>query len=191
MLNKDNLILAQVDHASNEVIGQAIQDLMQMGVRNVQLLNSITKKGRPSYLLLIDLPKPSISMVTVYLATELGIWGYHVMESQHIHFDISFKEKIMQLACGNKKLSYTLRPKYITQNGQILSVKLDHNQLLEIQHQFNEWELYAPLQVLRSHIEVQLWPIESDTICLRAEDFPCNYQSEKSSARTSVMLTRL
>jgi hypothetical protein len=188
MMHEDKLILAQVDHASNEIIGQAVQDLIHMGVKNVQLLNSITKKGRPSYLLLIDLPKLKIPSVAVYLAAELGIWGYHIMESQHIHFDISFKEKTLQLASGNKNATYRLRPKYIKQNDHILYIKLDHSQLLEIQRQFNEWELYAPLQVFRSHIEAKLWSIESDTLCLRAEDLLSNYHPEISSAKTSTVV---
>lgn len=103
----------------------------------------------------------------------------HKLATQYFAFDGSY---------GNQAVTYTLRPKYIEQNGRILFIKTDHSQLLEIQHQFNEWKVYVPLQVLRSHIESKLWSLKSDTIYLRTEELLSNYHSEIFSSKSAAVV---
>ncbi|MDQ0287786.1 uncharacterized protein (DUF111 family) [Desulfofundulus luciae] len=176
-MQQSKLIIAQVDHASGEVIGEAMQELMQLGARNVQLIQTVTKKGRPGYILFIDLPVEKVTGVATYLATELGIWGYHILDSQHIHFDLFFREKTLRLIAGEKNITYQLKVKYIMQNEKLLNIKVDHSQLVEIQQMFLEWGIYFPLRVLRTCLEAQLWSGEnSDILFLRADDLPDSFQ---------------
>ncbi len=176
-MQKSKLIIAQVDHASGEVVGEAMQELMQLGARNVQLLQSVTKKGRPGYILFIDLPVEKVAGVATYLAAELGIWGCHILDSQHVHFDLSFREKTLRLIAGEKNITYQVNVKYIMQNEQLLGIKVDHSQLVEIQQCFLEWGFYYPLRVLRTYLEAQLWSGENcDILFLRADDLPDSFQ---------------
>lgn len=166
-MHKGKLIIAQVDHSSGEVIGHSMQRLFQMGAWNVQLLQSITKKNRPGYMLFIDLPEELVEKVAVFLASELGIWGYHILESQHVHFDVYFREKTLRLTAGDHNSIIKIRPKYIAQRGKLLSIKVDHDQLVQIQEQVEEWGYSFPLAALRSSIENRLWSGNDAEITIR------------------------
>ena len=149
------LMIAQVDHAHGEALGHAMKELFRLGVRNAQLLSSITKKNRPGYVFLIDLPDDRVEEVAMFLGLELGIWGYHLLESSHIHFDVSFGEADLWLWDGDWTLPFTLRPKYLSKNGKLLSVKLDHDQLAEIQSHLWSWGYFYSLEFLRSVLELR------------------------------------
>lgn len=49
------LIMAQIDDAPSELLGHVIEQMTEMGAKNVQLLPSPGKKGCPSYVLLVDI----------------------------------------------------------------------------------------------------------------------------------------
>ena len=49
------LLLVQIDDAPGELLGDVVRTLGEMGAKNVQLLSSLAKKGRPGYVLLIDI----------------------------------------------------------------------------------------------------------------------------------------
>lgn len=156
-MRNGKLIIAQVDHSTGEVIGHSIQRLIDMGARNVQLLQSVTKKNRPGYMLFIDLPAELVKKIAVFLASELGIWGYHVLESQHVHFDVSFREKNLRLVAGDNIAVIKIKPKYISDQGQLLSIKVDHDQLVQVQGKLEEWGYRYPLTALRCSLETRLW----------------------------------
>lgn len=155
-MSSGKLIIAQVDHSSGEVVGHSIQKLFQIGARNVQLLQSMTKKNRPGFMLFIDLPEEIVDEVAIILGSELGIWGYHIMESQHVHFDVSFHEKNLCLTDGENMDSYIIKAKYIKNNGQLLKIKIDHDQLVQIQEKLEKWGCSYSLEALRSAIEARL-----------------------------------
>lgn len=155
-MSRGKLIIAQVDHSSGEVIGHSIQKLYKIGAKNVQLLQSMTKKNRPGFMLFIDLPEEYVDDVAIYLGSELGIWGYHILESQHVHFDVSFHEKKLSLTDGENKESYVIKAKYIKNNGQLLKIKIDHDQLVQIQEKLEKWDCSYSLESLRAAIEARL-----------------------------------
>ena len=54
-MHSDNiLMLVQTDDLSGEQVGYAIQQLIELGVDNVQVMPTVTKKNRHAYLVLID-----------------------------------------------------------------------------------------------------------------------------------------
>lgn len=168
MMRNGKLIIAQVDHSTGEVIGHSIQQLFKIGAWNVQLLQSITKKNRPSYMLFIDLPEDIVEDVAFFLASELGIWGYHILESHHVHFDVSFKEKTLCLVAGERNAIFKIKPKYIFQKDRLLSIKIDHDQLVQIQSKLQEWDYRYSLAALRGSLETRLWAgDDAEVITLR------------------------
>jgi len=80
------LVFVQIDHLSGELIGEALEQMLANGAANVQLLPSLTKKGRPGQLLLIDVPRDKLSGIEEILITELGVGGWHCLHTQHVHF---------------------------------------------------------------------------------------------------------
>lgn len=151
------LMIAQVDHATGEVIGHSIQTLYDLGAKNVQLLQSMTKKNRPGYLLFIDLPAEAVEDVALFLGTELGIWGYHILQTEHVHFDISFHTVSAHLVCGENHEDFPIKVKYIANATRLMRLKVDHDQLVALQRIFTDWNACYPLDVLRTAIEAKIW----------------------------------
>ncbi len=77
------LILAQVDHVCGDVISSVMDQLCAAGARNVNLVASLTKKGRPAYLLYIDVPSSDLPGVERLLAVELGVLGWRILNAEH------------------------------------------------------------------------------------------------------------
>ncbi len=116
-------MLVQVDDRSGETVGHALEELVGMGVRNVQLLSSHTKKGRPGMVLLLDLDGELETPVAAYLAAELGAWGYHVLAATHRHFDVTLVERRVTAVCGEQRATLTVRCKLFHQDGVLLRVE--------------------------------------------------------------------
>jgi len=150
------LLFAQVDHAHGEVIGHAMGELFRLGVKNAQLLQSMTKKNRPSYVFMIDLPDDRVEDVAMFLGLELGIWGYHLVESNHVHFDVSFGDIELLLTGEGNEIPYQLTPKFLSKNGKLLSVKVDYWQLVEIQRLLKDAGYTYSLDFLRAVLETRI-----------------------------------
>ncbi len=160
---KGKLVLVQLDHVSGETMGFAINRLSELGAKNVQLLQSITKKNRPGYVLLIDLPADKLSMVSLFLAQELGIWGYHVMDSEHVHFDISFRQKKLFLkGSGFNEEEMPFKVKYISDQGRLVSITVEHDFLVNLHRFLQERGCSLPISGLRSSLEAKLWSESGD-----------------------------
>ena len=83
-----SLIIVQIDHLSGEMMGEIWGQLSSKGAKNVQLLSTLTKKGRPGQLLLIDISPEKISELEEFLVSELGVNGWHRLLTEHVHVEI-------------------------------------------------------------------------------------------------------
>ena len=126
------LLMAQIDDAPGELLGSVIQQMSEMGAKNVQLLSSFGKKGRPGYVLLIDINAEDETDFAVLLAAELGIWGYRVLESQHKHFDVRHYSTQLELHWNGTSRRYPLRIKRILCDGHFMRAKAEHDDLVAI-----------------------------------------------------------
>jgi len=147
------LMLVQVDDHSGEVVGRALEELMKMGVHNVQLLTSQTKKGRPGMVLLLDLDAQLENDVAVYLASELGAWGYHLLQTTHRHFDTTLETRLVTLCCGEQRRSLEVRCKLFSHEGKLLRVKLEHDDAVRLQMLAKGFDDACPLEELRPAVE--------------------------------------
>lgn len=77
------LLVAMVDHISGETAGESIEELYEAGALKVQIMNSITKKGRPGYLYVIDCDDRSVDSVEETLVTKFGTTGWHRVQTEH------------------------------------------------------------------------------------------------------------
>lgn len=150
------LIIAQVDHSTGEDVGHSVARLYSLGAKNVQVLQSMTKKNRPGYMLFIDLPEDRVDEIAMFLGTELGIWGFHILESEHRHFDVAFVQKDLILTDGCRTENYAVKAKYISNNGRLMKIKIDYDQLADIQTRLASWGCSYSLDVLRGAIESRL-----------------------------------
>lgn len=126
------LLMAQIDDAPGELLGSVLNQIGEMGAKNVQLLSSVGKKGRPGYVLLVDINAKDEADVAALLAAELGIWGYRVLESQHKHFDVRHYRTQLELRWNGTSHRYPLRIKRILCDGNFVRAKAEHDDLAAI-----------------------------------------------------------
>ena len=87
------LLIAMADHISGETAGESIEELYEAGALNVQIMNSITKKGRPGYLYVIDCKGRSVDAVETALVTKPGTTGWHGIQTGHCYTDVEYRKK--------------------------------------------------------------------------------------------------
>ena len=153
----DLLILVQVDDATGETLQHVTERVIAAGARNVQILGTTTKKGRPGHVCLIDLPSEHEDEVARILAVELGAWGYRILESRHRHFDIALKARSLQVAHRAETLVAEVRCKYIRNAGRLLAVKADHDDLVRLQVALAQRGMEVAVRVLRAACEGEAW----------------------------------
>lgn len=165
------LLMAQIDDAPGELLGRVISQMAEMGARNVQLLSSLGKKGRPGYVLLVDIEAGDEAEFAVLLASELGIWGYRVLESQHKHFDIRRYQTRLELRWNGGNRRFPLRVKRILREGAFMRAKAEHDDLAAICAAMAE-ERTIPLAVLKAATETALGTTEPPEILVIDLDDP-------------------
>ncbi len=151
------LIMAQVDDASGEVLQDVAERLHAAGARNVQVLASLGKKGRPAYVLMIDVPSQKEDDVAAFLASELGVWGYRVLESRHQHFDIRVQGRPVTVHLGEDNVELEIGCKRIERHGRLLAVKVEHDHLVRLRDLLAARNHSISLRQLRTMLEAQLW----------------------------------
>jgi uncharacterized protein (DUF111 family) len=156
-VNAQLLLLAQVDDCSGEVLGEALQQLVGIGVRNVQLLASLTKKGRPGSVLLIDVKRELEPEVGAFLAAELGVWGYHVLEARHQHFEVSLEERCLRVVSGESSRTFIVRCKLFRRQNELLRVKLEHADAVEIVSFVRSSGRQCSLGTIHGCVEQEVW----------------------------------
>lgn len=147
------LLLVQIDDRSGEVLGNALEEVMSLGARNVQLLSSVTKKGRPGHVLLIDLEADVEASVGAYLAAELGAWGYQVLESAHRHFDTVLERRAVTVVCGARTRTFAMPCKFFHDGEKLLRVKVERADVETVQRFVGETDERCSTDTVRCVIE--------------------------------------
>lgn len=149
------LMMAQVDDVPGELLGEFIRRAELLGARNVQVVASVTKKGRPGYLIYVDVPGNLESEVALLFGSELGAWGYRVLQAEHHHFEIKRLSVALEITTGDVSHSFTIRMKTISNAGELLRVKAEYDDLSSICRALREAKHQVPIMVLKASVESQ------------------------------------
>ncbi len=79
-------------------------EINEAGAHNLNLGPSLTKKGRPGYLLIIDAPVSALPQIENLLVNELGLLGWHQLVSQHITLPTKILQHRLVLEFKRKRL---------------------------------------------------------------------------------------
>jgi hypothetical protein len=147
------LILAQVDSASGENISYLMSAIHDAGAHNVNLVSSLTKKGRPGYLLIIDAPAAALPQIENLLVTELGLLGWRRLVSQHISLPAEISEHKLVFEFKGKSIHLKVPLKIARASDGRTIESVDYQFCLDVKRRL-EAELGAdiPLRELRSSI---------------------------------------
>ena len=150
------LILVQIDDRSGEVLGHALEELMGLGARNVQLLASVTKKGRPGNVLLLDLEDEAEPAIAAYLAAELGAWGYQILEASHRHFDTVVRARAVTVAVGAQERVFAMPCKFFYDGDRLLRVKVERADVEAVLRFVRESDDACSTDTIRSLVEYEV-----------------------------------
>ena len=156
-MEKDGLLLiAQADHLTGEEIGWALQVLSIPGVRNRNLIPTLTKKGRMGYILLVDVDANAEPEVARVLLESFAIYGYHRLQTRHVHRQVVIREMSIEIHCEEKSIKDKVRMKGLAeQNSGPYFVESDD--LFSLQGRIQEeLGITVPPKDLRRQIEAQV-----------------------------------
>lgn len=147
------LLMVQVDDAPGELLGEVMKTLSALGAKNIQLLSSLAKKGRPGYVLLIDILADHEREVAAILAGDLGVWGYRVLHSDHKHFNIERHDTTIEINSQAGVRAFPMRIKRILDGTTFMRVKAEHDDLSAICAALASDGKRVSLSVLKAKIE--------------------------------------
>ncbi len=167
MKKKSSLMLAQVDHASGEVLGFAIERIMERGAHNVQLIPTITKKNRPGHILIIDAEAAKEESIAEFMVKELKVTGYHRVDTTHIFHRVTYVKKKLKIKTVGKIKTFQCEVKLIGDPEKPVSMDIEHDFLVDVQRLVKEqMRCLISLNDLRTMIESKLRETGDITITL-------------------------
>lgn len=155
-MGEQRLLLVQIDDRSGEELRQGLEGLVDMGVRNYQVLSSLTKKGRPGFVLLLDLDADIEGEIMTYLAAELGAWGYHRLQSVHEHFDVAPETREVTFVLDGSRTQFTIFCKVLRREGYVCRVKVEQRDVARIAEQLAHLGRRLPHTTLRTRVESEI-----------------------------------
>ncbi len=119
------LFIVTVDHLNGEVLGDVIDSFYSAGAKNVQIINSITKKNRPSYVIMIDGCVNSAENIEAVIVNECGSSGWHRFSTSHRHTEVSIVEKNVIVRCEDICFSFLAKGKQIANDTKNIRPEYD------------------------------------------------------------------
>ncbi len=147
------LMMVQVDDVTGELLGEFVRRAEALGARNIQIVASLTKKGRPGYLVYIDVPASLEAEIAFMLGSELGAWGYRVLQTEHRHFDIGRVTITLETRIAGESRRFPLRLKTVSDGERLLRVKAEFDDVAAICRALRNDGADVPVMVLKAQVE--------------------------------------
>ncbi|KIR03132.1 hypothetical protein P261_01947 [Lachnospiraceae bacterium TWA4] len=135
--SKDAMIfMIQVDHLSGEILGDIVDSFYEAGAKNVQILNSVTKKNRPAHVILVDaLPKFQEQVESVII-NECGSSGWHCINTSHHYTDVSVVSKELKISSKGYSVSFLAKGKMIADD--VKTIRPEYDSCVELKNLIKE-----------------------------------------------------
>ncbi|MCD8037252.1 MAG: DUF111 family protein [Clostridiales bacterium] len=145
------LLLVQADNLDGETLGDTIDIFYAAGAKNVQMIPTVTKKNRPGYLILINVSNSCVNQVEECIVRELGLSGWHSIDTQHRHTTVSVIQKEFQIHTPKGSYPFTAEAKIIADNW--LDIRPEYESCRQLRSFLNETEgLQISLREIRSRL---------------------------------------
>ena len=156
MKKKSQLLLFQVDHLSGEEIGYLIDQVHIWGAKNVHAIPTVTKKGRPGYILLVDTGDQRKATLDKRMAMEFGLFGYHQIQTIHWHQTAATKAKNLEIRYKGQKIAAKIHFKFCGPEKDPIYTRVEHDDVIAIQNRLQKiFGLRVPHHDLRQRLNVQ------------------------------------
>ena len=122
------IYMIQVDHLTGENIGQAIDTFYAAGAANVQVVSSITKKNRPSYIFFIDCRRERAAQIEERIVMELSVGGWHRIETEHCYLHNRIDTFPLYLKAGGEEQVFQIEAKRFVGGG----IRPEHDSVMRL-----------------------------------------------------------
>ncbi len=127
-----HILETNVDDVSGEVIGNLIEKLMHHGAKDVSILNALTKKGRPSFLVSVICDSISKETLLDVLISETNTLGVRVRESERVI--VPRQKKIVSILLSGKAFQINVK----TFGNDFKNFKIESDDIILISSQLNK-----------------------------------------------------
>jgi uncharacterized protein (TIGR00299 family) protein len=151
------LLETNVDDVTGEVLGNLIEELIEMGARDVSIIPATMKKGRSGQLIRVVCKAEDGPALSRRMMLETGTLGIRVIPVKHRH--IAKRDvKVINVCVDNN--AYGLRFKVATDlNGHILDLSVEFDDAKKVAR-----ELSIPLKTVIRKAEAEAW-LQYDDSC--------------------------
>jgi uncharacterized protein (TIGR00299 family) protein len=155
------LLETNVDDVTGEVLGNLIEELIEMGARDVSIIPATMKKGRSGQLIRVVCKAEDGPMLSRRMMLETGTLGIRVIPVKHRH--IAQREvKVINVCVENN--TYGMRFKVATDmNGHILDLSVEFDDAKKVAH-----ELSIPVKTVIRKAEAEAW-LQYDESCKKVD----------------------
>lgn len=143
------MLLVQTDSLNGELLSEAIEALYAAGASNVNVLPTVTKKGRPGHVILIDVRPAHLDLVENAIVDSLGVSGWQRMETTHRHLEVQQVTRLIKLCAGSISFDYEIIGKQIADREDI---RPEISCCREIRKRFAELGVNVSTRVLQQEL---------------------------------------
>lgn len=147
------IFLVMVDHLNGELLGGVIDSFYAAGAKNVQIISSITKKNRPSYIILIDGNENSAEKIENVIINECGSYGWHRISTDHRHTSVSIITKEIEVVLESGSFCFAAKGKRIARDEK--NIRPEYCSCLELKNELLKYNKNIPL----SRIYMELYNV--------------------------------
>jgi uncharacterized protein (DUF111 family) len=141
------LLVVQIDHLPGDLLGEALDSISSAGAKNVQLIPTLTKKGRPGQILIVDVPPGLETTIEEVLLSEVGVTGWHALATQHVYYSTEILDIDLALLTPSGVLRHKVSGKRLVRDGSALVP--EHRSCVELNERLaSECGLRVPLREL-------------------------------------------
>lgn len=152
------LLMITVDDLPTEGLPYIIEHTLEIGAKNIHVLNGITKKGRVEYIFLVEVSKKNLETVSASLALELGTLGMKVLHTDHITLPFEIISRKVTVETKNSQFETEVQVKYLKNDkDQIISLKAEYEDIKKIALNLESNGIQISLSKLKTIIEAEAY----------------------------------
>jgi len=132
-----------------------MDQLSAAGARSLHLVPSLTKKGRPGYLLYVDVPPCDLAAVERLLVVELGVLGWRILSGEHRGPAMDARVVEVALNLAGSESTQSVPAKVVLDDSTGTSVAhIEHDFCVRLKKELlDSAGLDIPLRVLKARVQ--------------------------------------
>ncbi len=150
--------MTTIDDLPPEGIPYITDKIISTGAKNVHIINSLTKKGRMEYIILVDFEDEYLEEVSNLLALEFGTIGMKLINYEHIKFPYKLIDKKVVVNVNNSSFESIVKVKYLfSLDDKLISLKAEYEDLKQLASKLDSEGFDVSFSKLKTIIEAEAY----------------------------------